>query len=130
MDMEDSSWEGTPYGWLTGSIAGVGSKNTRVNTSALFIGLDFRNGILAMMYAVSSHCICHLMEIWDDMFYIMAQVMLVGRNVKRHSPSCNHKTMLFMGCNQDWQPYQCMHQYLLVQKGQPYITGQFSLLHV
>ena len=72
MNMGDSSQEGTPYGWLTSSMAGVGSKNTCVNTSTLFIGLDFQNGILAMMYAVSSHCIYHLMEIWDDMFYITA----------------------------------------------------------
>ena len=38
MGLGESSWEGTPYGWPTGSLAGVGPKNTRVNMGVLFIG--------------------------------------------------------------------------------------------
>ena len=50
-----------------------------------------------MMYVVLSHCIHHLPEICDDTFYVMAQAMYVGRNVKRHSLACNGKIMLFTG---------------------------------
>ena len=87
----ESSWEGTSYGWLTGSVAGIGPKNTHVNIDMLFIGLTSETEWL-----LSSHCICHLPEVWDDTFYIMAWAMLISRNVKRCSPACNCKSMLFM----------------------------------
>ena len=38
MGLGESSWEETLYGWLTGSVAGIGSKNSNVNMGMLFIG--------------------------------------------------------------------------------------------
>ena len=92
-----SSQEGTLLSWLIGSVAGIRPKNTHVNTGTLFIGLDFQKRILAMTYVVSSHRIHHLPEIWDDTFDVMAWAMPFGRNIKRHSPAHDHRTMLFYG---------------------------------
>ena len=40
------------------------------------------------------------------------------------------KQCYLWGCNQGQRPWQRAHQYLLVQKDQPYVTGQFLLLHI
>ena len=37
----EDSWEGTLYSLLTGSVAGMGPKNTLASTGVLFIGWDY-----------------------------------------------------------------------------------------
>ena len=46
MDPGKSSWEGTSYSWLTGSMAGTEPKNTRVNMGMLFVGLKYQKTFL------------------------------------------------------------------------------------
>ena len=41
MGLGESSWKGTPYGWLTGSMAGIGPKNTCTRTGVLFTGWGY-----------------------------------------------------------------------------------------
>ena len=48
-----------------------------------------------MMYAVSSHCIHHLPEVLDDMFYVTSRATPVSKSIKRHSPAHYCKTTLF-----------------------------------
>ena len=86
MSPGENSPKGTLHGWLTGSETDIEPKNTRVNMGMLFIWLDFQNRILVMIYVVLSHCVCHLLEIWDDMFYVMAHAMPVGRSIKMPFP--------------------------------------------
>ena len=93
MGLGESSSEGNLYGWLTGSEAGVGPKNTYASMDVLFT----RNGFLVMTCTVSSLHTCHLLEVWDDTFDIMYQAMPAGRSVKRCSPARNCRTVLLMG---------------------------------
>ena len=89
-----------------GSIAGIGPKNSCVDTGVLFIGWCYQNRILVIMYAVLSHSIHHLLEVWDDAFYITSGQCLLAE-ASKDVPQPVTKAL---------------------RKGQPYITGQFSLL--
>ena len=91
MGLKRDSWEGTLYSWLTVVRGRHRANNTHVDMGMLFMGWGYQNRIPVMMYAVSSHRICHLPEVQDDVFYIMS---------------------------------------LAARKGQPYITGEFSPLHM
>ena len=65
MDLGESSQEGDSI-WLAycSSLADIGPKNTHAGMGALFIS----KWVLVMMFAVTSHCTCHLPEVWPDTF--------------------------------------------------------------
>ena len=47
----------------------------------LFIGWDNQNGVLVMMNVVSSHHICHLLEVKDDAFDVTYRAKPVVRSI-------------------------------------------------
>ena len=69
-----------------GFMAYICPKNTHASMGVLYIGSGLPDGIVVMMYAVSSYCIHHLLEVQDDMFYIMCHTMPVGRNYQNTFP--------------------------------------------
>ena len=62
-----------------------------------FIKRHHHSGVLVMMYAVSSHHIRHLPEVWDDTFDIMHWAMPIDKDVNQHLPAHNSKATHRLG---------------------------------
>ena len=75
MGLGERSREGYSI-WLAycGSWADTGPKHTHAGMGALFIP----KWALVMMFAVTSHCTCHLPKVWPDTFYVTSWIMAVG----------------------------------------------------
>ena len=63
-----------------GSWADIEPKNTHAVIGALFVP----KWVLVMIFVVTSHCTCHLLEVRPDTFYVTSWIMPVG--IKRCAP--------------------------------------------
>ena len=50
-----------------------------------------------MTYVVTSHHMCHLLEVWDDMFDVTHWAMSIGESTNQCILACNSQTMYRIG---------------------------------
>ena len=97
--------------------------------STPYYGCAYENGIPVMTYAVSSHCTCHLPEVWMTHLTSRTRQHLLLKMSTDIPQPITTKLCGIQSRDQDHQPWQLVHQYLPVYQCKK-VTGQFLPLHI